>query len=452
MTKKKKILIGVAVVVVVALFIIFNLVKSTEKGISVQTQKVKRGNLTAKVSASGRIQPAKKVDISANVSAKIINIAVKEGVRVEARQLLVQLDRTLYEARVEGAKASLNSYRAQVQLAQANLDQAQQDYERQKELFEKKLTSQELLDAAGTKLEVQRAQHESASQQVAQAQAILEQMEDDLSKTTITSPMAGIITQLNSEVGEVVLGTSMSPGTVIMTISDLSDMEVEVEVDESDVVDVETGQVVEIEVDALPDTVLKGTVKEIANTAYTRYAGSAEEVTNFLVTVKVLDNMPQLKPGMSATVDITTAIHEDVLHVPIQCVVMREPKSPGEEEEKTAAKAGKGEEEASQGDDDVTGEEKAEEEEDAEEDGEGVDEEEEQEPIEIVFVVVEGMAEMRPVKTGIMGELDVEIIEGLEDGDMVVTGSYRVLSKTLRDGQKVKVEEKKKGSSRRSQE
>ena len=141
MSKKKKILIGIAVVVVVAFFVIFNLVKSTEKGISVQAQKVKRGDLTAKVSASGRIQPAKKVNISANVSAKIIQIAVKEGDWVEKDQLLAQLDRTLCEARVQGAKASLNSYRAQVQLAAATREQAKQDFERQKELFEKKLTS-----------------------------------------------------------------------------------------------------------------------------------------------------------------------------------------------------------------------------------------------------------------------------------------------------------------------
>ena len=161
MTKKKKILIGVVVGVVVAVFVVFNLVKSTEKGISVQVKKVKRGDLTAKVSASGRIQPAKKVDISANVSAKIITIAVEEGDRVEEGQLLVQLDPTLYKARVEGARASLNSFQAQARLAKANLDQAQQEFERQSELFGKNLTSQELLDAARTNLKVQKAQHES---------------------------------------------------------------------------------------------------------------------------------------------------------------------------------------------------------------------------------------------------------------------------------------------------
>jgi len=432
MSKKKKILIGIAVVIVVAFFVVFNLLKSTEKGIEVQAQKVKRGDLTAKVSASGRIQPAKKVDISANVSARIMNIAVVEGEWVKAEQLLVQLDKTLYAARVEGARASLNMYKAQVKLAQANLDQARQEHKRQEELFEKRLTSQEFLDAARTNLEVQRAQHESAGQLVAQAQATLEQMADDLSKTTITSPMVGIVTQLNSEVGEVVLGTSMSSGTIIMTISDLSDMEVEVEVDESDVVDVAVGQQVEIEVDALPDTLLRGEVKEIANTAYTRYAGTSEEVTNFLVKIRVMDTIPQLKPGMSATVDVTTATHEDVLHVPIQCVVMREPKSSDEENETKAEESDEAKAEVEDEDESV------------EEDEKDLD------PIEVVFVVVEGVAEMKPVVTGIMGELDVEIARGLEKGDMVITGSYRILSKTLRDGQKVKVEKKKKGSSRRS--
>ena len=439
MTKRKKVIIGVGVVAVVGVMIIANVAKKSERGIDVQTKRVKRGDLTAKVSASGRIQPAKKVDISANVSAKIMSIPVEEGERVEEGRLLVQLDPTLYKARVEGTQASLNSFKAQVRLAQANLDQAEQEYERQKELFEKKLTSQELRDAARTNFEVQKAQYESAKQQVSQAQATVDQAMDDLSKTTITAPMAGIITQLNSEVGEVVLGTSMSPGTVIMTISDLSDMEVEVEVDESDVVDVEIGQPVEIEVDALPDTVLNGKLKEIANTAFTRYAGTAEEVTNFLVTVKVLDIMPQLKPGMSATVDITTATHSDVLYVPIQCVVMREPKSSKEEAEETAStETQPSEVEESEGQ--------------LEEENADDEEEEEKEPIEVVFVVKEGLAEMRPVKTGITGELDIEIVEGLEDGDVVVTGSYRILSKVLRDGQKVKIEEKKKERSRPSRE
>ena len=438
MSKKKKILIGVVVAVVVGFFVIFNVIKSTEKGISVQAKGVKRGDLTAKVAATGRIQPAKKVDISANVSAKIIQLAVKEGDWVEEEQLLVQLDPTLYKARVEGARASLNSYKAQARLARANLDQAELEYNRQRELFDKRLTSQELLDASKTNFEVQKDQHESAQQQVAQARASLEQAEDDLSKTTITAPMAGIVTQLNSEVGEVVLGTAMSPGTVIMTISDLSEMEVEVEVDESDVVDVALEQPVEIEVDALPDTVLKGEVKEIANTAFTRYGGTAEEVTNFMVTVRILDTVPQLKPGMSATVDITTATHENVLHVPIQCVVMREPKAP--EEEKDTSTVAEVEASELENSERVEGKDKTE----GEEEGE-----EEKEPIEVVFVVNEGKAQMRPVKTGIIGDLDIEIVEGLEDGERVVTGSYMVLSKVLRDGQNVKVEEKKKGKDQR---
>ena len=444
MSTKKKILIGAAIVAVVAFFVVFNLIKSQERGLSVQAQEVKRGDLTAKVSASGRIQPAKKVDISANVSAKITAIAVKEGDRVEENQLLVQLDPTLYRARVEAAQASLNSTRAQAMLNKANLEQAQQEHKRRSELFEKKLTSQELLDMARTALKVQEAQFESANQQVAQAQAILEQAQDDLSKTTIRAPMAGIVTQLNSEVGEVVLGTSMSTGTVIMTISELSDMEVEVEVDESDVVDIQLAQAVDIEVDALPDTVLKGEVKEIANTAFTKYAGTSEQVTNFLVTIRVLDNVPQLKPGMSATVDITTATHASVLQVPIQSVVMREPKPPEEEEgkEKTESEAGEVVDSSSQGDSMVAEDDETR----AEAGGEGgAVNDEEQEPIEVVFVVTDGVAEMRPVKTGIMGDLDIEIVEGLTDGDMVVTGSYQVLSKAIRDGQKVKIEEKKKG-------
>ena len=438
--KKKKVIIGLAIGLVVVIIIVLNVTRSSEKSMTVQAEKVQTGTIASTVSAAGKIQPETEVDISANVSGKILGLGVKEGDAVKQGQFLVQLDRNRYQALVDQAQAQLAS-------AQARLVEAQAEYRRIKQLYDAGLSSEADLEAIEARKDVEEANHNASK-------AYLEKALDDLSKTTIAAPMSGTVSQLNSEEGEVVLGTEQFSGTVIMTIADLSKMEAEADVDETDIVDVAIGQAASIEVDALPDTVLKGEVTEIASSAYTLGRGTQEEVTNFKVKVAILDRATSLRPGMSATVDIETASHQDVLYVPIQSVVMRAPEPPDEESSEEAEDAA----EAVDGEEDTLTSEQSEEapETSAEttgtgEDGAGTELESEpdqapakgdqgkEELIEVVFVVKDDTAVMVPVKTGISSDTNTEIISGLEGEEMVVTGSYRAL-RDLRDGQKVKVE------------
>ncbi len=420
--KKKKVIIGLAIGIFMVAIIVLNLARSSEKAIKVQAEEVKKGTITSTVSAAGKVQPETEVDISANVSGKILKLGVKEGDRVVEGQFLVQLDRARYQALVEQAQAQLTS-------AEARLVEAEAEYRRMKQLYDANLASEADLEAAKARRDVDQANHGAQK-------AYLEKARDDLSKTTILAPMSGTVSQLNSEAGEVVLGTEQFSGTVIMTIADLSRMEVETDVDETDIVDVQLGQPAKIEVDALPDTAFQGEITEIANTAFTLGRGTQEEVTNFKVKVAILDDVASLRPGMSATVDIETASHKDVLYVPIQSVVLRAPKKEeGEKEDQ------KGKEEEAGIEATASEKQASSAQEETESDSmERQDEDEEEELIEVVFVVQDDEAKMVPIKTGITSDTDSEIVSGLEGGEMVVTGSYRAL-RDLRDGQKVKVEE-----------
>jgi len=384
--KKKAVFIGIGGCLVI-LVIILNLTRSSQPAVKVQAEEVKRKDISSKVTASGRIQPETMVKISANIPARIISLPVRDGQRVEKGQLLVLLDKTRYVANVERARSRLNS-------AISNLKKVEGDYKRAKKLYGKGLTSE-------SEMELLKVQYEAAKSGVEQGRASLKEAEDDLSKCTITSPISGLITRLNKEEGEMVLGAQFQED-VIMVVADLTRIEAQVDVDETDVVDVKPGQEAEIEVDALPDTVLHGQVKEISNTATTTGYGTQEEVTNFRVKITLLDPHPSLRPGMSATVDIITAHHPDSLSVPIQAVVMRPPLKEEKDDSLSSKKAN---------------------------------------PVEVVFVVEDGVAHQRQVKTGISSETDMEILDGLKEGDKVVTGGYREL-RNLKDGDKVKIVKK----------
>ena len=409
MKKKKKIIIILGAVIVVAIIIVANVLKSGEKTYQVQAEKVERSDLTSVVTANGRIVPKTDVKISAYVPAKITKLPVEEGDEVRKGQLLVQLDDTDYRAAVNRSRAELAS-------AKASREQSQLTFDRQKELFEKKLSSEESYDMARTELDLAEARYQ-------QATASLDQARYNLSKTTMTSPMDGIVTSLNAEVGEIVMiGTMNNPGTVIMTVSDMSEIETEVEVDETDIAQVKLGQETEISVDAYPDTTFKGKVTEIGHTARISGLGTQDQVTNFMVKVMLIDEVPSIRPGMSASVDITTDSRTDALNVPIQAVVMREEKSDtltSEEQEKEGAVA-------STDSGSVKGEKK---------------DKKEKKEVEGIFLVAEGRAKFVQVATGIADQQNIEIISGINEDDQVVTGSYKIL-RTLKDGDKVKVTEK----------
>ncbi len=396
MSKKGKLFLFLGVVIIVAVMVFLNLKKSRGNVVEVNTVKVTRGDITRTVSGSGYVQPELDVQISARISAEIMEIFVKEGDNVEKGQLLVRLDRKRYVAQVEQAESG-------VQSSQASLKKTQADFARTKELFDQNLTTQADLDAAEANMQL-------AQSQVQQSQASLRQAQDDLDKTSLLAPIKGTVTKLYKEQGEIAVGSQFQADP-IMTVSDLSQMEVLAEVDENDVVLISPNDKTKIEIDAVPDTVFEGRVSEIAHEATTRGRGTQEQVTNFEVKIAVNTHMKKLRPGMSATIDIITDTHKDVLNIPIQCVTMRVVKDDsvkaGDDNSDKKNKSANGKK-------------------------------------EVVFVVEKGTAKTVPVKTGISDDTNIEILSGLEEDQQVVSGSYKALSITLKNGSQVKIKKDQK--------
>jgi HlyD family secretion protein len=366
------------------------------------------------VTATGKIQPMIQVNISADVSAKITRLEVEEGEWIEQGTLLVELDRERYLAAVESAQANLRAAQANANLARENMVKAEKDYDRTRELFDRNLESQAVLDTVYAAAEVEKARYQSVLDQGEQAKAALRQAKDDLAKTTIYAPMAGTVSMLNKEVGEIALGSQFQED-VILEISNLEGMEALVDIDENDIVAVSIGDEAEIEIDALPDVKLKGTVTEIANSAKSSGAGTTDEKTEFEVKVAIIDPIPELRPGMTASAEIVTEVCDDCLSVPIQSVAVRTLDQLG-------AEAGEPEEGAEPR---------------FAPDSEGF--------IEIVWVVADGRAEARQVKTGIQSATHIEINQGLEDDEDVVIGNYRAISRDLKDGSTVAISGQEKG-------
>jgi len=421
MSKKKKIIIG-SVIILIIVVVVFSISRSKKgpDGITVQTEKVEKQKIVETVTATGRIQPKTQVKISADVAAKITHLNVKEGEWVESGKLLVQLDRERYLAAKESAEANLKASQSNAALAMENSLKAEKDYIRTKELFEKKLESQANLDQTYAADKAEKARYNSSLQQVEQAKAILKQAKDDLSKTSIYAPMAGTISKLNKEVGEIALGSQFQED-VIMIVSNLAGMEALVNVDENDVVSVSVGDSAKIEVDALPDNAFTGVVSEIASSATITGTGTTDQKTEFEVKISVIDAGKELRPGMTASSDIITETREDVLGVPIQCVTIRTPAQ-------LQKKGSKSKDESTKSDstsaDSTTKS-------DYVPDKDGF--------VQVAFIIEESKALAKQVKPGIQSETHIEIIEGINEGDEIVTGNYRAISQTLQNNSQVVV-------------
>lgn len=396
--RRKKLIIIFGVVFLIAIIIFFNLRAQREKALKVRVEKVKKHDLVSIVSASGEVKPKKKVDISGQIQGvhRIVKIGIEEGQRVKGGDFLLKLESTQYETTAERNRALIRSYKADLIQARVRLKKDESYYKRQRTLYNEKLLSGEQLEAAKAQYDISKAQHESILYQIKQAEASLQSALDDLSKTEYYSPIDGIITSLRYEEGEIfVLSTFTDP--ILMTIADLSVMEVEVEVDETDVIGVRNGQQTEVRVDAFPDKNIVGRVTEVGSSALPK-TQATEESKDFKVVV-TLENPPkELKPGLSASADIITAEKKDALAVPISALVLREKE--GEEKKK-----------------------------------------EEQE--EGVYIVKANRVRFQPVKKGIMGEMMVEIVSGLEEGQEIVVGPYNSL-RQLQDEALIKPEEKRK--------
>jgi HlyD family secretion protein len=405
--KKKRVWIAVAVVVVSSVVGGLAMRRGGDEVPQVTTAKVDRQRIVQKVSANGTIRPRTQVKISADVSAKITRLHVKEGQWVEKGALLVELDRERYLAAVESAEASVRSARADANLVRENVEMTERAYERAQELRERSLQSEAEFENAQAAYQVEVARYASATDRVEQAKATLKQVQDDLAKTTIYSPMSGTISDLRKEESEIAIGSQFQED-VILVISDLTEMEARVNVDENDIVSVAIGQEAEIEVDALLDQVLQGTVYEIANSANTAGAGSTEQKTEFEVKISIESPVEALRPGMTASADIITSINEDALSVPIQSVAIRTVDQlcrPDEDRKDAEARYT------------------------ADRDG----------FVEIVFCIEDGRAIAKQVGTGIQSDELIEVLDGLAEGEEIVTGSYRAISKDLENGAVVTV-------------
>ena len=403
MMKKRYIILGVGVLAVIVAGGL-SMRNGGEEAPEVQTTPVEKAKIVQKVNATGKIQPKTQVKISADVSAKIIRLDVREGDWVEKGDFLLELDRERYLASVESEEANVRSIQANANLVNENVEQTEREFKRARELVERGLESQAALDRVEAAYQVEVARFQSANDQVEQAKGRLKQARDDLSKTTIYAPMAGTISDLNKEQGEIAIGSQFQED-VIMVLANLEAMEALVNVDENDIVAIELGQTSEIEVDALPDELLKGTVAEIANSANVSAQGTASQKTEFEVKITVDSPTDKLRPGMTASADIVTDTREEALSIPIQSVTVR-----------TIEQLEEGDENAK---DNFT----------AAEDG----------FVELVFVVEDGKAVARQVKTGIQSDELIEVVSGLAEGDQVVSGSYRAISRDLVHGKAVTV-------------
>jgi len=454
---RKNVFIIIGVVLVGAAVVGANLYFKKDKGLTVNTEVVKTRDLEAIVAASGKIQPKRLVQISADTPGRVVNLAVNEGDRIKKGQFLLQIDPKSLRTRVDSNTASLGAAQASLGAAQASmeqsrqaietarvqLEQARQSLTRQQDLWRQQLTTREALERAENdvkaaqsalqerekQLTAQQSQVSAQSSRIQQERAVLESARYDLSKNTISSPIDGIVTRRNIQEGETaVIGTMNNAGTVLLTLADMSVIQAEVEVDETNIPSVQLGQPAKITIDALPDKTFKGHVSEIGNSPILA-AGAAQsatnQATNFKVVVILDEAVPDVRPGFTCTADITTATRKDVTAVPIPAVAVREliydangqivkePKTdkrrrstPTPETVASAAELQPGQT---------------------------------RKETEGVFAVRDGKAEFIPIKMGIAGDKYFEILSGLKAGDQVIIGPYNSV-RGMTDGDLVKVD------------
>ncbi|HUO61219.1 MAG TPA: efflux RND transporter periplasmic adaptor subunit [Candidatus Acidoferrales bacterium] len=446
----KKVALGVLGVLVIAGVIAFSVAQSRKGVVKVQTGRVVRQDLVSQVTASGEIKPKTYVNVGANAFGKITKLFVKEGDHVKKGQVLAQLENVQPEADVQATKAALyaaqtdytaaqeayNTAVADLERAKADLEQKQLDWQRGQKLYEQQLIPKSDYDTrkaayegsasgltqARTKIAQAKAQADGANKRIAQQQYTLRRLDDVLSKTIYTAPFDGVVTNLPVREGEtVVVGIQNSPGSTLMTLADNSVITAEVMVDETDIVSVKLGQQAEVTIDAIPKKKFKGTVTEIGNNALLRSTGvatsqttsSSQEAKDFKVVITLQDPPDNLRPGLSTTAKVTTASKPGTLSVPIQALTVRQradlepPKKKGTVE---AAPSKDPKELAKQ-----------------------------KEELQGVFVIRNGKADFVQVETGVTGTTDIEVLNGLKEGDEIVTGSYKVL-RTLKNGASIKID------------
>jgi HlyD family secretion protein len=428
---RKKLVIGLLIVVGIAAVIYANLATNRTTGVDVTTEKIARHDLEAIVSASGKIRPARSVNVSAETMGKVVGLAVNEGDTVTAGQFLLQIDPRNLQTQVNSREASLAAARSQLTETRRSLDnvktslkQAEDNLGRQQELFKAGLTPRETLDRAENDVAMRRADLAQREQsiitqetRIKQEEAALENAQFDLNKVRLVSPINGIVTRRNIEEGEtVMIGTMNNAGTVLMTIADLSVIETEVEVDETDIPFIELGQPARITIDAFPDKEFPGRVTEVGNSAIQTTGAATTRATNFKVVVTLEGEVPDVRPGFTCTAVITTATREKAVAVPIQATTVREMvvnadgslvRAPVSTDGAPTTRRVTTPTELEPG--------------------------QERKEIEGAFIVKDGRAVFTPITVGIAGEKFFEVLSGLSEGDEVIVGPFASV-RTLKDG------------------
>ena len=424
--RKKQIIYGLIALVV--LWIVGSIIwGKREKPIPVTTEAAIRKTIVQTVSATGKIQPEVEVKISPEVAGEIIELPVEDGMRVKKGDLLLKIKPDSYKALLEQQEAAISAAKATNLQQKATMMKTEHDFKRAEDLFKQKLISEQEYNAAEAAQDVAKNTYESSLHEIERAEAGSSQARDQLSKTTIYSPIDGTVTILNSKLGERLVATGQFAGTEVMRVADLGHMEARVDVNENDVVNVKLGDKAKIKIDAYGDRKFKGTVYQIGNTGKTTGSGTQEEVTNFEVKIRIEDHDVELKPALSCTADIQTNEVKDVVAVPMQAVTIRTGESnlsPEEIEKKKqkVAQRDKGDNNAEF----VDGR------------AEKVAQKEEREKLaKVVFLKKGGKAEMVKVTTGISDDTYTEIKSGIQPGDEVISGSYSAISRKLKEGAKV---------------
>jgi HlyD family secretion protein len=398
-----------------------------EKPIPVTTEKAVRRTILQTVSATGKIQPETEVKISPEVAGEIIELPVEDGMQVKKGDLLVKIKPDSYKALLEQQEAAISAAKATNLQQKATMMKTEHDFKRAEDLFGKKLISEQEYNAAEAAYDVAKNTYESSLHEIERAQASSSQARDQLSKTTIYSPMDGTVTVLNSKLGERLVATNQFAGTEVMRVADLSHMQAVVDVNENDVVNVKLGDKASVKIDAYADRKFKGVVQQIANTGKTTGAGTQEEVTNFEVKIRIDDHDVALRPGLSCTADIETNMSKDAVAVPMQSVTIRtgdsnlSPEEIEKQRQKIASRD-KGDNQAELSNERLEKQ---------------AEKEEREKLAKVVFVKNGNKAHMVKVVTGIAGDSYMEIKSGVQPGDEVISGSYSAISRKLKEGAKV---------------
>lgn len=403
MTRTKKILV-IGIPILIVLGMVGSAMANKDKKLpQVTVQKAKRADLKSLVTAIGKTEAQKKVDLSANVMGQIVNLAVREGDTVRKGDFLLQIDQTQRRATALSAEESLNALFFDRDAARATAEEAQKSYERAQRSFADQIIPQADVDRAKSAYESAVANVSGFERRIAQARANLVGAQDEVTKTKMTSPIDGVVTALPIEEGEIaVIGTMNNPGTALMTISDMSIVEAVMEVDETDVPHVKVGQTAEVRIDAYSDQKFEGVITEVASSPIQGLSGSADAAVNFEVRIQLKDPPAGIRPGFSCSADILTGTANGVVAIPIQALVVRDKEGGGEEEG-------------------------------------------------VYVLATEGKkksAKFVAVTPGMTGEMDVEITTGLEEDTDVITGPFKVL-RELEDGDRVRLEEPKKNGEKK---